>query len=142
MSRRSPDWRPTSQWSTPSPITTATSTRSLPTRGLVSYGASTTLARPGEPWTTISMLRRRGISRRGAAPLVVTELVFAKLLSTGKDYVLSGPTSLTRPAGSVLSQNFSVQVPNAAPLGRYRVFGQVMNPDSLDEDFIDAEVVP
>lgn len=77
-----------------------------------------------------------------SVPLVVKELVFAKLLSTGKDYVLSGPTSLTRPAGSVLSQQFSVLVPNAAPLGRYRVFGQVTNPDSLDENFIEAEVLP
>jgi hypothetical protein len=33
-------------------------------------------------------------------------------------------------------------VPDAAPLGRYRVFGQVVNPDSLDEDVVEGEVVP
>lgn len=82
------------------------------------------------------------LRNNASVPLVVNELLFAKLLSTGKDYVLSGPTSLTRPAGSVLSQHFSFLVPNAAPLGRFRVFGQVTNPDSLDEDFIEAEVVP
>jgi hypothetical protein len=81
------------------------------------------------------------LRNHASIPVSIQHVLYAKLPS-GKEVVVAGPFSLNRPAGSVLTQPYSLTVPNGAPLGVYRVFGQVKSPDSLDEDFIEGEVVP
>jgi subtilisin family serine protease len=70
---------------------------------------------------------------------VVSAVVFAQLPS-GEVSNVAGPGSVTMQPFQTRSAPFTVAVPLNAPSGLYFLVGQVVNPDSLDEDLVEVTV--
>ena len=60
----------------------------------------------------------------------------------GKPRFLVPPKYSEVPGSATLTFPLSFPVPSGAPTGTYTIFAQVSNPDSVDEESIEVEVVP
>jgi len=74
-------------------------------------------------------------------PIVGWKILYLTIPS-GKTKFLAPPVLTEVAAQATRIFPFSVAVPANAPPGMYRVFAQVSNPDSVDEEMLEVEVVP